>query len=200
MQLPPKATGDQIALLQAIAQGQAANDAEISLVLNSLNRHVAQLSQKNGKIITGIQETVLKKINQELVDNDNTIDQVSTAILARTQEWLNDNQLLLSDLSAAAGLRQPGDPLEAALIEQVSVAPDIAYSATLLLALRDAMPHFGRIVEVLREIRDRMPPQPIGVVGEAPAEAPVEAVAGSELIAPPAVATVEPEGSTETTE
>lgn len=134
MQLPPKATGDQIALLQAIAQGQAANNAEISLVLNSLNRHVAQLSQKNGKIITGIQETVLKKINQELVDNDNVIDQVSTAILARTQEWLNDNQLLLQDLSAAAGLRQPGDPLEAALIEQVSVAPDIAYSATLLLA------------------------------------------------------------------
>lgn len=167
MQLPPKATGDQIALLQAIAQGQSANDAEISLVLNSLNRHVAQLSQKNGKIITGIQETVLKKINQELVDNDNAIDPVSTAILARTQEWLNDNQLLLQDLSAAAGLRQPGDPLEAALIEQVSVAPDIAYSATLLLALRDAMPHLGRIVEALREIRDRLPGQPIQFEGEA---------------------------------
>ena len=76
---------------------------------------------------------------------------------------------MLQDLSAAAGLRQPGDPLEAALIEQVSVAPDIAYSATLLLALRDAMPHLGRIVEVLREIRDRMPGQPIQFEGEAAA-------------------------------
>ena len=57
-------------------------------------------------------------------------------------------------------------------MQEVAEAPELAYSATLLIALRDALPYLGQLIEVLREIRDRMPGQPIRFVGEPLAEAP----------------------------
>jgi hypothetical protein len=166
--VPHDATGEQIGLLQAIKAGQDENDAEISLVLNSLNKGVAQLVAKNGKIITDLQGKVLKQLNQRCVDNDNHIDALSTAILGWGQNELSDVHMLLTQLAASAGATSPGDPLEAALVDQLAAAPDIAYSATLLMALREGMPILALIARTLQEIRDRMPGTPVRYTGEAP--------------------------------
>lgn len=154
LDMPAWATADQIQLLQAIQAGQDENDVELSLVLNDMNKGVASLVAKNGKILRNIQSDVLKKLGQQLVDNDNTIDQVSTAMLAWTQSELDDAKLLLTQLAASAGLTNPGDPLEAALTTQLAEVPDMAYSATLLLAIRDAMPVLARIAVAIEKIAD----------------------------------------------
>lgn len=166
--IPDGATGEQIALLQAIKAGQDENDNEISLVLNSLNKGVAGLVAKNGKILTDLQGKIIKKLHQQFVDNDNTIDSVSTSILGWTQSQLDDTQLLLTQLAASAGMTAPGDPLEAALTETLAEAPEIAYSASLLLSLREAMPWLKRIALALEkmagddDIPSRVPSDVIG--------------------------------------
>jgi hypothetical protein len=170
LKIPPGAGADDIALLQAIKAGQDENDVEISLALNALNKGVAQLVAKNGKIIVKLQGDVLQSLNRHYVDNDNAIDGVSTAILSATQNAMDDSRLLLTQLAASAGLTQPGDPLEAALTQRVAEQPDLAYSATLLLALKDAMPCLCRIADACERIADALEgsalPAPLPVMGE----------------------------------
>lgn len=167
---PPQATHEQIELFRAIQSGLGENDYEISLVYNALNKGIAQLAFRNTKIINDLQGALLKSIDAKLVENDNIIDVVSTALLGWTQSALDDTHQLLTQIAASAGLTNPGDPLEAALINRVAEQPDMAYSASLFLALREAMPHLGCICKSLERIADALEgnatPNPLPVMGE----------------------------------
>jgi hypothetical protein len=162
-------TPENAQLLDSISTLLADAENNITLPMTAINQGIAQLSVQNAKALTKIQGALIKSIEQHAVTNDNAIDQLGMAILAPMQGWQEENNLLLTQLAASAGLTQPGDPLEAALVAQVADEPELAYSATLLIALRDALPHLAELVEVLREIRDRMPPTAIRNVGEQPA-------------------------------
>jgi hypothetical protein len=150
--LPPGVTHEQVELFRAIQAGLGENDYEISLVKNALNKGIAQLAFKNTKVINDLQGQLLKSIDAGLIDNDNIIDGASTALLGWTQSALDDTQQLLTQLAASTGLTSPGDPLEAALTQKLADQPDMAYSASLFLALREAMPHLGCICKYLERI------------------------------------------------
>ncbi len=157
---------EQLQLLHSIETLLADAENQIALPLTRINQGIAKLSAQNSKTITPIMNRLLRSIEQFAVDNDNAIDALGLAILQPLQDWQAENNLLLTQLAAGAGLTQPGDPLEAALLAQVADEPELAYSATLLLAIRDALPYLGQLIEVLREIRDRMPSPPVEFPGE----------------------------------
>lgn len=171
MMVKPKSAGLTAAdaqLLESIDTLLADNSNEIMLPMTALNQGIAKLSVENAKAITQIQGRLVKDIERHAVTSDNEIDALSMAILAPLQGWQDENLLLLTQLASAAGLTQPGDPLESALVAQVADAPELAYSATLLIAMRDALPHLAEIVIALREIRDRLPLAPVRFPGEIP--------------------------------
>lgn len=164
-------TPEQLQLLGAIETLLAEGENQISLPLTAINQSIAALSVQSSKSVVSIQNRLIRSIEQHAVAQDNEIDAFGLAILKPLQDWQEENNLLLNHLAAAAGVIQPGDPLEAALVTQVAEQPELAYSATLLIALRDVLPLFGQIVEVLREIRDRLPNAPVHVPGEPRASA-----------------------------
>lgn len=165
-------TPEQQQLLDSIETLLADGENLVTLPLTAINQGIAQLSGMSGKTVAQIQSKLLKSIDQFAVDNDNAIDGFGLTLLKPLQDWQDENNLLLTQLAASAGLTQPGDPLEAALTQEIASVPELAYSATLLMAIRDFLPSFGALIEVLREIRDRMPGAAAETPGEIPAKSP----------------------------
>jgi hypothetical protein len=159
-------TAGNAQLMQAIQTLLEANEDSISIPMTALNQGIAQLSQQNSKATVKLGNAIIKEIAQGVADNNAAVDQIGTAVLEPLFDWQAQNDLLLNQLASASGLIQPGDPLIAALTQQASDQPELAYSATLLLALRDAIALVPPFLEVLREIRDRMPSLPVTFTGE----------------------------------
>lgn len=162
---------DDIQLLASIESLLGDGENQIAIPMTAINQGIAQLSHQSAKTLTKIQGDLIKSIDRHHVENSNYLDSLSVAILRPLQDWQLENELLLTQLAASAGLTQPGDPLEAALVQQLAEEPQLAYSATLLIALRDALPHLHKLIVVLGEIRDRMPPQATVLAGDKPTEA-----------------------------
>ena len=165
-------------LLSAIENLLAGEEDTLSIPLSKINQGIAQLVTQNEKLVTKLQGKVIKDINRHLTHQDNAIDGLSTTVLSGLQAWQDSTHLLLTQLAAKSGLTGPGDPLEQALVEQVAEAPELAYSAALLIALREAMGRFDGLVEVLREIRDRIGGEPVRFAAEQPAVDELEVVIG----------------------
>jgi hypothetical protein len=167
-----KRTPEDEQLLSSIETLLAQGENQISLPLTALNQGIAKLSMLSAKTITGLQNSLIKSINQANVASENDLDPISMAILRPLQDWQEQNNLLLTQLAASSGLTQPGDSLEMALVNQIAEEPELAYSATLLIAIRDMLPYASQLIEVLREIRDRMRDVPVHFRGEPLASAP----------------------------
>jgi hypothetical protein len=164
----PKVTGaDKAALMGAIQALLEDEENNVALPMTTLNQGIAKLSQESSRLIARVGNKLIAGIAARAVESDNHIERLGTAILAPLYTWQAENDLLLTQLAAKTGLTKPGDSLEMALVAQTAEAPELAYSATLLIALREAMGEFRGLIEVLREIRDRMPPIAASVAGEA---------------------------------
>jgi|HubBroStandDraft_6_1064221.scaffolds.fasta_scaffold148478_2 hypothetical protein len=153
-------------LLDAINTLVATHAESVTIPYSVLNQGIADLVSANGTTIAKVSKVLTRKLDQAVTDNDNGLELVGTVILQGINAYLTENDLLLNHLAASAGILKPGDPLESVLLDQVAEAPELAYSATLLIALRDAIPRLDSVVEVLREIRDRMPPSAVRLTGE----------------------------------
>lgn len=175
-------TADQLALMGAIETLNAQDEHDIAIPLTALNQSIAALTQQNSKQLVKIQNALIKSIAQDVVNDGNALDSISVALLGPIQDQLNESTFLLTQLASAAGLTDPGDPLEAALVKQVAEEPQIAMSATLLIAIRELQPTFNDLVEVLREIRDRMPQVPVAVPGETPSTGAAEVPPIDEMV------------------
>jgi hypothetical protein len=140
---------EQAELLESIQTLLGGQEDQISIPLSALNQNIAQAVYANGQLITGVMNTILRGVNAPLTKNDNAIESVTTDLLAPLQAYQQNNEFLLTQLASAAGLTKPGDPLESALLTQSVDAPELAYSATLLIALQGAMPLLERIAVAL---------------------------------------------------
>lgn len=176
-------TSGKAQLMQSIDAVLADNEEQISLPLTALNQGIAQLSQDASKAVVRVGNAITRALVQTSTDQSNALDALGTAILQPLYDWQTENDLLLNHLAAAAGLIQPGDPLMQALANQTAEVPELAYSATLLIALREAMGVFPQLIEVLREIRDRMPPLSVHDAGEARASEPTNQAEGGTDVA-----------------
>lgn len=172
---------DQV--LMSIDELLAGQDDKIILPLTTLNTATTTLVDKNAKIVTRLMEKILKHLDKATTKNLDALDSVYTSVLAGLDDWQFNVNFLLSQLAAKGGFTEAGEPLEAALDKNITDAAQLTYTGTLVLAIHELKPFLIDLIEVLREIRDRMPPQSIRVVGEKPAEAPTEGPdAGSEWI------------------
>jgi hypothetical protein len=157
--------------LSALETLLASQEISVSLPLTTINKALTEAVTINAKLIRKVQGRIVKALDRPIVANTNDIDRLGTVLLEPLQAWADNTQLLLTQLAAKTGLTQIGDPLEQALVEQVVDAPELAYSASLLLALREAMPFLARIAGALEEIRDRTGGAPYTIPGDETTEA-----------------------------
>jgi hypothetical protein len=168
-------------LLDAIDEMQALSEAGMSIIFTRTNQAIADLVKKNDKIVVGLQGKILKQLAKDQVESDNHIDRLSTLVLSGLDDQQFSSHMLLTQLAHKGGFTKAGYPLESALLQSEVQAPSLAYLGTLLLALGDLKPFAAQLIEVLREIRDRMPGVPTELRGEAHAKLEPSAVIIDEI-------------------
>jgi hypothetical protein len=157
-------------VLMSIDELLVANDDKLVVPMTTLNKATSSVFQKNTKIITQLQQKILKAADLETTKHLDALDGVYTTVLQGLDTWQFDVNFLLTQLAAKGGFTEAGQSLEHALEKELSEAPQLAYQGTLVLAVAEAIPYLNQLIEVLREIRDRMPPNAMRVAGEVPAK------------------------------
>lgn len=143
-------------LLDSIDFLQGANNDALMIPLSTVNQAVVDVVDKNSALIGKLQGKILRKLDHATTKNLDALDGVYTRLLAGLDAYQYDAHYLLQQLAVKGGITQAGQPLETALLEQVTRAPELAYGATLVLAVKEAIPFFEQLIQVLREIRDKL--------------------------------------------
>jgi hypothetical protein len=161
-------------VLESIDELLAGQDDSLVMPMTTLNQATAKVVDQNAKIITRLQEKVIKAADRDTTRQLDQLDGVYTRVLEGLNLWQEDANFLLTQLAAKGGFTKAGEPLEAALQKEVTEAPQLAYAGTLVLAVKEAIPFFEQLIEVLREIRDRLPGVATDLRGEPPAKYPAD--------------------------
>ena len=155
--------------LQSIDQFIGENHEALSVPMTALNQGLDALITANGKAVKGLTNRVLAAINKRVVKDDEATDSAITTLLQGIDAWLAGQHFTLTQMAAKGGLTEVGEGLEAALAQDAAAGKQLAYQGTLVLSIREAEGKIDELIEVLREIRDRMPGQPVQWPGETPA-------------------------------
>lgn len=168
----PKQSLDDAAkqeMVDALEELLAQQDFQLSIPYNHLNQGVADVVTKQGKLISSLQSKIVKGLQRELTVNDNSLESLRTTILAGLNAHQADIEYLLTQLASKAGMIGVGDTLEAAILSEAAQGPELGALGSLVLQVGEARGLFEDLIEVLREIRDRMPGQITRLPRETPA-------------------------------
>lgn len=146
-----------------------ANEAELATVVNRIYDFLNCSLRDNQKHITRIEKKVKSWLTRQQTETGNTLEYLITRLL----NWLTQDQLeteyLLQQLCVKCGELQVGEPLENAITPLKEEGSGIQYAGELVLSVREAIPYFVQLIEVLKEIRDRLTPVAIELPKELPA-------------------------------
>lgn len=160
----PQSAADQA--LVAIDQILSEQDDTISGPVQSLSDATFAVQEPIDGTLKKVRQKVQQAADRQTTMALDTLDSAITNILQATDTWQFDLHFMLTQLAAKAGLTQPGEQLASAVTVSAEAVPGPTYGSTLVLSIREALPVFADLIEVLREIRDRMPPLALRVAGE----------------------------------
>lgn len=175
---PPKATpwnqgpqpADQ-AVLDAIDELQAGIEDSLAGPMQAINNATINVFIEGDKTINKITKTVNQTCDKCTTRALDQLDLVLTQLINALNIWQQDIHFVLTQIVAKAGWTSPGMTLELLMQQWQEVMNKVDFGPPLVLSVKEAIPHFDQLIEVLREIRDRLPPIPLHVVGEPPAHA-----------------------------
>lgn len=153
-------------VLRSIDELLTEQDNTMIIPMTQVSNTVKEVVEKNAKLITRMQGKILRGLNTTTTHHLDMLDGVHTRILGGLDAWQSDVHYMLTQLASKSNSIQTGQRLEDMLIHEAEKAPELAYAGTLVLAVKEAIPYFEQLIEVLREIRDRMPGSPVSFPGE----------------------------------
>lgn len=146
--------------LDAVQTALDNDGAQIITIGTQLGQEAANLVLTAAKPIKRLQDKLLKEAAKHVVTLDNQVDFITTRLLTGTNTWLQEAEFLLQNIAVKGGMIEPGDPLIAALAEEVASEPQLEYMGTLVLAVKEAVPWLDRIAHALERIADSVNPSP----------------------------------------
>jgi hypothetical protein len=144
---------------------------QLSIPYTRVNQAVVDIVQHNAKPVVKMVDRIIRALDKHTTVQADKVNAVQTTVLAGLESWLFNQEQLLQNLAVKGGVIQPGDTLDAALEASTTEGGGLTYQGSLLLEIAKLEPWLGQLIEVLREIRDRLPPSPIRTPGETPATA-----------------------------
>lgn len=158
----------------AIEDGLYECDQMCFAIIDKLTNHLCEAVKDQDKAVNKIARKISGFIGRELAKQSNGIDQVATKLLAWIGGCAASNEWTLTGIAVKAGILGAGDSLDSVVWDQepaTSLGPE--YGGTLVLDCRGLADQLAPLLEVLREIRDRMPALAITLPGETPELPPV---------------------------
>lgn len=156
--------------LKGLLESLTETESDLSDPIKKLIAYVkAEVDEINGQI-----EKAKKKLKQALgkeqakVGNDleSSIGKLSTDLYY----GLADNEAILQQLAVKGGVLKVGDPLDWLVDGKPEPESPLKWGGQLILNMGDIKHVFVELIEVLREIRDRLGGIPVEYKGEEPAE------------------------------
>ena len=165
-------TQDQVAQYEIAAgleAGCAANESDLDGLVCKLADWLDDSLDNQQKVIAKVQSKLRGKITAAQTRDANALDSIFTGLVRWIDNGLSNSEWTLTGIGTKAGVVQPGQA-----IDQVDWQPDPGqslgpeYGGTLVLSCRELGPALEPLLEVLREIRDRIGGAPVVVAGESP--------------------------------
>ena len=168
--LNPDALGGDIcdAITSEADAALDAGDAVLGPLVQRLLGAIQCAIDDDQATITKIDRKIKTVIGRHHGPGAKCVDRCYSIIYGFLADELAINESYLLQILARTGAVPIGTPLDSALLilEQTKDGSGVRYAGELVLSVREAIPYFDDLIEVLREIRDRLPALPVNLSGE----------------------------------
>lgn len=144
------------ALEDMICQGEV----ELAAVLQKLVVTITEEVNDLGNRLKKLHGKIVRRIDKEHVDISNQLTFMQGRIGGAIFDALNASEFTLTMLASKAGMVKPGENIDQVTIERIEHSYGEREGVKIVLSVRELLPIWRQLIEVLKEIRDRMPWQP----------------------------------------
>lgn len=156
--------------LKGLLSSLAESEADLSGPIKTLLAHVKDEIDADTRCIQKLSNKLKSGLTKSQAKSGNTLESIISAIVGFLFRSLADSESNLLQLCVKCGLIKIGQTLDDVVALEDEPEQRHDWGGTLVLSVKEAVPYFEQLIEVLREIRDRLPGQPIEYKGEVPAE------------------------------
>lgn len=170
--------------LEGAAEFFSAEEQAIKGLLASLSETESDLAEPIKKLIANVKDEVdkinaqieklKKKLKQSLGKSQaavgNELESSIGKLVGVLYQGLVDNEAILQQEAVKGGVLQPGEPIDVLVDGKPDLESPLKWGGQLILNMGDIKGVFVELLEVLREIRDRIGGVPMEFKGEEPAE------------------------------
>lgn len=170
--------------LEGAAEFFSAEEQALKGLLASLSETESDLAEPIKKLIANVKDEVdkinaqieklKKKLKQSLGKSQaavgNELESSIGKLVGVLYQGLVDNEAILQQEAVKGGVLQPGEPIDVLVDGKPDLESPLKWGGQLILNMGDIKGVFVELLEVLREIRDRIGGVPMEFKGEEPAE------------------------------
>lgn len=144
-------------LLESLDTLVGVQNEQILIPLSKINQQIAQTVTSNAKTVNKLISKVIKGIHRHVVDGSNALDAVNTTVLQGLNQWLLNQEYMLTSLAHKSGDLPIGSSLSSIQMTSTDETPQVTYAGTLVLELSKLEPLAKQLVAAIRDIAARMP-------------------------------------------
>lgn len=153
-------------LREELYSDQLTLDAVSKALIDALN--VEQNADR--KVINLLIKKLSKQLNLEQVSHGDVIEGIATKLPVQVSQEQSIDSWTLSQLAAKCGICKTGETLPDCALSLGEETPGPTEGEEVTLNVVGLLPLFKELIEVLREIRDRLPGYPAEDKGEIPSD------------------------------
>lgn len=148
----------EIKLLESLEELLCTSDGLIFNVGSKLESCIETFACNCEKQVNKICSKLKRICDKLATEAGNVLDYELTKIKVFIDGLLENNEFLLMQIAIKCGAIKIGQTLCDATKESVKEAVDPKYCGCLVLSIKEAVPYIEKLLEILMEIRDRLPP------------------------------------------
>jgi len=159
---------DQI--LEIILDGLEQNEIALGGIGQTLDTACSECLSDSDVTLSKIKRKLLQSIGRNLANNENNLEQTCTAITQALTDGITTNEIEIQQIAAKSGAIPVGADLTDLLEIPTGYTMQAPVTGTFILDARNFGPFCQSLIDVLREIRDRLPGMAVELPGEEQSE------------------------------
>jgi hypothetical protein len=152
--------------LQGLLGLLSEQESDLAGPIRALIAHVEAEIKANEACIERCRRKLQSSAGKHLAGAGNALDSICSGVLGDIHGHLTHNDMTLAQLGVKGGVLEPGQTLESWIDPDPEPEPQYQWGGVLVLSVKEALPHLDELIEVLKEIRDRLPPVAVGLPKE----------------------------------